>query len=308
MVKGVDITTYNRQFQELAILCPAMVPITEKLLERCVWGLAQPIQGNVTSFDPATIYKAMRMARWLMDQAVRAGTIMVHDNNHSRNHNNPNNNSNNNNNNNNKRMWNDNQRGPCTIKCTNCQKVGHQTKDCRGKGPATGANTQPILTCFGCGEHGYFKKQCPQNNGQQKQGGAREKVYVLGDKNAQQDLNVVTGTFLLTNHYAKILFDSGADKSFVSTAFASLLNITPTTLYTTFTIELANGKLVNINTVIQNCTLNFLNRPLKIDLMPIELESFDVIIGMEWLSQHNAKIICREKVAYIPIDNETLVI
>ncbi|GJZ56341.1 putative reverse transcriptase domain-containing protein [Tanacetum coccineum] len=159
-----------------------------------------------------------------------------------------------------------------------------------------------------CGEHGHFKYQCPQINGQQQQGGARGKVYVLGDKNAQQDPNMVMGTFLLNNHYAKFLFDSGADKSFVSTALASLLNITPTTLDTAFTIELANGKLVNTNTVIQNCTLNFLNHPLKIDLMPIELGSFDVIIGMEWLSQHNAKIICGEKVVHIPIENETLVI
>ncbi|GKA66941.1 hypothetical protein Tco_0766749 [Tanacetum coccineum] len=109
MVKGVDITTYNRQFQELAILCLAMVPTIEKLLESYVWGLPQPIQGNVTSFDLATIDEAMRMAHRLMDQAVRAGTVLVHDNNHNCNHNinNPNNN---NNNNNNKRRWNDNRR------------------------------------------------------------------------------------------------------------------------------------------------------------------------------------------------------
>nr|GEW95994.1 reverse transcriptase domain-containing protein [Tanacetum cinerariifolium] len=76
--------------------------------ERYVWGLQQPIQGNVTSFDLATIDEAMRMARRLMDQAVRAETILVHDNNHNCNHknNNPNNN-----NNNNKRMRNDNRRG-----------------------------------------------------------------------------------------------------------------------------------------------------------------------------------------------------
>ncbi|GKE68456.1 reverse transcriptase domain-containing protein, partial [Tanacetum coccineum] len=76
LVKGVDITTYNRRFQELAILCPAMVPTTKKLLERYVWGLPQPIHGNVTSFDPAIISEAMRMARMLMDQAVRAGTVL----------------------------------------------------------------------------------------------------------------------------------------------------------------------------------------------------------------------------------------
>nr|GEV27460.1 hypothetical protein [Tanacetum cinerariifolium] len=65
-------------------------------------------------------------------------------------------------------------------------------KDCRGKRLTTGANTQPILTCFGCGKHGQFKNQYPQNNGQQQQGGARGKFYVLGDKNTQQDPNVVT--------------------------------------------------------------------------------------------------------------------
>ncbi|GKC40085.1 hypothetical protein Tco_1052469 [Tanacetum coccineum] len=76
LVMGVDITTYNRRFQELAILCPAMVSTTEKLLERYVWGHPQSIKGNVTSFDPATIDKAMRMTRRLMDQVVRAGTVL----------------------------------------------------------------------------------------------------------------------------------------------------------------------------------------------------------------------------------------
>ncbi|GKD03370.1 putative reverse transcriptase domain-containing protein [Tanacetum coccineum] len=189
-----------------------------------VWGLPQPIQGNVTSFDPAKIDEAIRMAHRLMDQAVRAGNVLVHDNNHNRNHNNNNNpNNNNKNNNNNNKRRQENARGYATTVAT----------------PARGR---------------------------------------------------------------------GADKSFVSTAFASLLNITPTTLDTAFTIELANGKLVNTNIVIQNYTLNFLNHPLKIKLMPIELGSFDVLIGMEWLSLHNAKIICGEKVVHISIDNETLVI
>ncbi|GJS11506.1 hypothetical protein Tco_0368302 [Tanacetum coccineum] len=75
MVKGVDITTYN--YRELVILCPAIVLTIEKLLERYVWGVPQPLQGNVTSFDPATIDEAMRMAHRLMDQAVRAGTVLL---------------------------------------------------------------------------------------------------------------------------------------------------------------------------------------------------------------------------------------
>nr|GEX37097.1 reverse transcriptase domain-containing protein [Tanacetum cinerariifolium] len=128
------------------------------------------------------------------------------------------------------------------------------------------------------------------------------------DKNAHQDLNVVTGTFLLNQHLARVLFDSGADKSFVSIPFASMLNIPPITLDTTYDIKMADGNLVGTNIVIQGCTRIFLNQPFEIDLMPIKLYSFDVVIGMDWLSKFHAKIICDEKVIQIPIDEETLII
>ncbi|GKC40817.1 putative reverse transcriptase domain-containing protein [Tanacetum coccineum] len=100
----------------------------------------------------------------------------------------------------------------------------------------------------------------------------------------------------------------GADKSFVSISLASMLNIPPITLDTTYDIEMANGNLVGTNTVIQGCTLILLNQPFKIDLMPIKLGSFDVVIGMDWLSKYHARIICDEKVVHIPIDGETLII
>ncbi|GJS24707.1 putative reverse transcriptase domain-containing protein [Tanacetum coccineum] len=106
----------------------------------------------------------------------------------------------------------------------------------------------------------------------------------------------------------KVLFDSGADKSFVSISLASMLNIPPITLDTTYDIEMADGNLVGTNTVIQGCTLILLNQPFEIDLMPIKLGSFDVVIGMDWLSKYHARIICDEKVIHIPIDGETLII
>ncbi|GJU28112.1 putative reverse transcriptase domain-containing protein [Tanacetum coccineum] len=114
--------------------------------------------------------------------------------------------------------------------------------------------------------------------------------------------------FLLNQHLARVLFDSGADKSFVSITLASILNIPPITLYTTYDIEMANRNLVGTNTVIQGCTLILLNQPFEIDLMPIKLGSFDVIIGMYWLSKYHARIICDEKVVHIPINGETLII
>ncbi|GJY73861.1 putative reverse transcriptase domain-containing protein [Tanacetum coccineum] len=100
----------------------------------------------------------------------------------------------------------------------------------------------------------------------------------------------------------------GADKSFVSISLASILNIPPITLDTTYDIEMVNINLVGTNTVIQGCTLILLNQPFEIDLMPIKLGSFDVVIGMDWLSKYHARIICDEKVVHIPIDSETFII
>ncbi|GJT77239.1 reverse transcriptase domain-containing protein [Tanacetum coccineum] len=183
--------------------------------------------------------------------------------------------------------------------------VGYLTKNCRNKGPATGSNLLPVtVTCHACGEKGHYANQCQKTTTNNAQG----RAYMLRDRNAHQDPNVVTGMFLLNQHLARVLFDSGADKSFVSISLASMLNIPPITIDTFYNIEMADGNLVSTNTVIQGCTLTLLNQPFKIDLMPIKLGSFDVVIGMDWLSKYHARIICDEKVVHIPIKGETLII
>nr|GFA49326.1 reverse transcriptase domain-containing protein [Tanacetum cinerariifolium] len=58
----------------------------------------------------------------------------------------------------------------------------------------------------------------------------------------------------------------------------------------------------------QGCTLTLLNQPFEIDLMPIKLGTFKVVIGMDWLSKNHAKILYNEKLVHIPIDGETLII
>nr|GEW49641.1 putative reverse transcriptase domain-containing protein [Tanacetum cinerariifolium] len=116
------------------------------------------------------------------------------------------------------------------------------------------------------------------------------------------------GIFLLNQHLARILFDSRADKSFISLSFAAMLKISPITIDAFYDIEMAGGNLVSTNTVIQGYTLTLLNQPFKIDLMPIKLDSFDVVIDMDWLYKNHAKILCDEKVIHIPIDSETLFI
>ncbi|GJZ04971.1 putative reverse transcriptase domain-containing protein [Tanacetum coccineum] len=120
----------------------------------------------------------------------------------------------------------------------------------------------------------------------------------------------IESIFLCSNYTEdwKVKFATGADKSFVSISLASMLNIPPITLDTTYDIEMADGNLVGTNTVIQGCTLILLNQPFEIDLMSIILGSFDVVIGMDWLSKYHARIISDEKVVHIPIDGETLII
>ncbi|GJT78246.1 ALP1-like protein [Tanacetum coccineum] len=108
--------------------------------------------------------------------------------------------------------------------------------------------------------------------------------------------------------YASILFDTGADRSFVSTTFGSLIDITPTTLDNYYDVELADEKIIGINTIIRGCTLNLLNHPFNINLMPVELGSFDIIIGMDWLAKYHAVIVCDEKLVRIPFGNETLIV
>ncbi|GJW43799.1 reverse transcriptase domain-containing protein [Tanacetum coccineum] len=201
--------------------------------------------------------------------------------------------------------------GQCAQKCHKCNRVGHLARDYRSTANSNTANNQrgngavQKATCFECGAQGHFKSECPKlkNNNHGNQGGnvnAPAKVYAVGRTGTNPNSNVVTGTFLLNNRYASILFDTGANRSFVSTAFSSQIDITPTTLDHYYDVELADGRIIGLNTIIRGCTLNFLNHPFNIDLMPVELGSFDVIIGMDWLARYQAVIVCAVKIVRIP--------
>ncbi|GKE73328.1 putative reverse transcriptase domain-containing protein [Tanacetum coccineum] len=163
-----------------------------------------------------------------------------------------------------------------------------------------------------CGRPGHFRRDCPklrnQNRGNQtrnkngnktgNQTGGNEataKAYAIGGGGTNPDSNVITGTFLLNKCYASMLFDSGADRSFVSTTFSALLDVTPTTLDSSYAVELADGRILETNIILRGCTLGLLGHPFDIDLMPVELRSFDAIIGMDWLAKYLALIVYNEK-------------
>ncbi|GJZ40241.1 putative reverse transcriptase domain-containing protein [Tanacetum coccineum] len=141
----------------------------------------------------------------------------------------------------------------------------------------------------------------------ERQAENKRKAYAVGVAGQNPNNNVVTGTFLLNNHCASILFDTGADRSFVSTQFSTLINIAPTTLDHGYNVELADGRIIWVNTVLLGCTLNFLNHPFHVDLMPVEMGTYDVIIGMDWLTKYQAVIDCAKKIVRIPFGSEILI-
>ncbi|MFS7997765.1 putative nucleotidyltransferase, Ribonuclease H [Helianthus anomalus] len=112
--------------------------------------------------------------------------------------------------------------------------------------------------------------------------------------------------FLVNNLYASFLFDTGADKSFVSLEFESLINCTRSRLPESFSVEVANGKSILVDSIIRDCSLILNDHVFAIDLIPMRLGSFDVIIGMDWLRKNHAEIMCHEKLFRLPLPSGDL--
>nr|XP_043639069.1 uncharacterized protein LOC122610141 [Erigeron canadensis] len=220
---------------------------------------------------------------------------------------------------------------PCRF-CQNCQKFGHLVKDCRAaKIPAAPLNVAPVNirnppanrgACYECGSIEHYRNVCPRvarrpapaavnqnplqiaapnpprvNQAQH----ARGRVFALNVVEAANDPNVVTGTFLLNNHLATVLFDSGADYSFISTNFVCSINVKSIRTHAYYEIEVASGGISKLNQILPKCVLTLDTHSYYIDLVPFDMCSFDVIVGMDWLSLVDATIVCRTKILRIPL-------
>ncbi|GKB31043.1 putative reverse transcriptase domain-containing protein, partial [Tanacetum coccineum] len=238
-VKGNDLKTYIRRFQESTVLCPTMMPNSKKLMEVFIEGLPRSIEGNVTASKPQTLEEAITITQRTLHCQMS-----------------------------------DLQQGESSDQELQKQRVSHW------KQPATSVSN---LSCL------WRERTLQEPVPKSKQQCLWESILAEGQECSPRP-------------------ERRADKSFVSISLASMLNIPPITLDTTHDIEMADGNLVGTNTVIQGCTLILLNQPFEIDLMSIKLDSFDVVIGMDWLSNYHARIIYDEKVVHILIDGETLII
>ncbi|GJU39324.1 putative reverse transcriptase domain-containing protein [Tanacetum coccineum] len=277
--------------------------------------------GMVAATEPSTIQKAMQIAGTLTDEALRNGSIKKNPKKRG-----------------NKREPSKDRNGRDDNKRTRTGNAFATTanpirREYTGTTPkVVPRNVNPVnarnptaRACYECGSTDHIKAACPRLNQAQRPGGnhqnqvvpvnggqcrenngnqSRRRAFMLGADEARKDPNIVTGTFTLNNHYATTLFDSDVDYSFVSTTFIPLLGIEPGDLGFSYEIEIAGGQLVENDKVIKGCKLEIEGHVFDINLIPFRSGSFDVIIGMDWLSNHKAEIICHEKVVRIPLPDD----
>nr|GEW13450.1 hypothetical protein [Tanacetum cinerariifolium] len=212
-VKENNVSAHTERFQELTLICTKFVADETEKIDKYVSGLPDNIYRSVKASKPKMLDETIEFANDLMDQKLHTYAERQS---------------------NNKRKADESFRN----------KHGHFARDCRSSGNANIANTQRNNGanlkgngCFECGATWHFKRDYPKlKNKNGEKVNAPGWVYTVGNTekrgNASRDpnSNVVTGTFLLNNRYASILFDTGADRSFISIAFSSLIDIVPTLL------------------------------------------------------------------------------
>ncbi|KAI3826071.1 hypothetical protein L1987_00113 [Smallanthus sonchifolius] len=303
---------YTTRFHELSLLVPHMVTPLSRCIEKYIGGLPRQIQDTVLGRNPATLENAIRLSSTLTDNHVKArtltkkGTKKVSDTITPPTHNKeaitePSRN-------NRKRKTRNyavvtpaipvNQAAPMIQTPVKKPYVGIYPlcATCNYHHP----QSIPCRLCTYCGRYGHTLVNA-------RQGGARGRAFNINANEAQANNDVVNGTFLVNSQYASILFDTGADKSFVSLNFEPLLAKTRSQLEKTFTVEVANGDSLTIESIIYDCSLELNDHTFPINLVPMPLGSFDIIIGMDWLSNHHAEVICFEKCIRIPLPSgETL--
>nr|GEX92896.1 putative reverse transcriptase domain-containing protein [Tanacetum cinerariifolium] len=154
-------------------------------------------------------------------------------------------------------------------------------------------------TSFKCGQAGHLQKDCKKNttastSGQaDKKPGASGRVFAITEGHAAKTSGTITGTLFIYGHAVFVLFDTGATHSVISSAFASRVTMTPTLLDHVLCISTPMQDFVRITHVYRNFSLQFDDKIHAINALPLDICEFDIILGMDWLTEHHAMIDCR---------------
>ncbi|GJS07861.1 putative nucleotidyltransferase, ribonuclease H [Tanacetum coccineum] len=263
---GTNHAAYTDRFHELAKLVPHLVTPESSRIKRYIAGLALEIRGMLRATQPTTIQNAILRARILTDKAVSYGTL---------------------------------------TKSNDKRKVVEESG--KSGGSWKDKKKAKVGTWFvaTAPPRNEVANSSPNRNNQSNGNQVRVRAYNVNVNAMEvvQDPNVVMGTLSLNDHFVTVLFDSGADFSFIFTEFAPLLNVRPSIVNLGYVMEVADGKKVEVDRIIRDCKLELGSSLFSINLIPLGHGSFDVIVGMDWLSQHKAVIVCHEKVVEIPVED-----
>ncbi|KAI3762319.1 hypothetical protein L1987_52744 [Smallanthus sonchifolius] len=304
-MEGSEIEAYTTRSHELANLCPQMVTSPYKRIEKFIDGLVPQIQSMVTSSNPTTIQQAISSFPKTF-QSNPPSQQQQQQQQHRKLEPSKNNNQSTSSQQNQGsyvgkypkcNKCNFHHHGACDrYRCHRCGKMGHLAKVCRVD--LQNKQTPPGDAPKGGNGNGNNHRG---GNGNNNGNGAKGRAFVIGSGEARNDRNVVNGMFLLNDHYASVLFYTGADRSFISRELSSQLEINPTSLEHHYTVEIADGKVIEATHILKGCQLELSGHKLDIDLMPVTLGSFDIFVGMDWLFKNQAEIICSEKIVRIPL-------
>ncbi|XP_071740275.1 uncharacterized protein [Rutidosis leptorrhynchoides] len=180
--------------------------------------------------------------------------------------------------------------------CFHCGSTEHLGRDC----------SSPFRLCFYCYGNDHLKADCPKLKEdmkrveQRKEAGRRATAGVLKPKSRSFQLTTEEakkfGTFIVNNMPTHVLFDSGAIKSFVSLSFCERFNLPLCKLDVPLEVEIADSKLVIVSDIYRGCIIEINDEQFKIDLIPMKMGEFHVVIGMDWLGDHKGTIKCHKKI------------
>ncbi|GAV60209.1 RVP_2 domain-containing protein, partial [Cephalotus follicularis] len=169
--------------------------------------------------------------------------------------------------------------------CLRCRTPGHSVKDCPKSsaiaptrpGSSSGAATGPSQR---------------RDTGK---GIAKGRIFVLAQTEVPKLTSVVGGTLYIYGYSARVLMDSGASHSFISAHFASYLDVTPDCMSYILDVSTPTRSSMYTDSVYRGCEMSMAGIPLYADLIVLPIRDFDVILGMDWLSAHRARMDCYHK-------------